>query len=78
MLNKMATTSEITISLNRTFSATDEKAVKHLMSQWLVYDVKINRHRTSAEIKLFHTVGATSDLVKELEELFPNEDMTSM
>ena len=74
----MATTSEITISLNRTFNADDEQAVKHLMSQWLVYEVKISRKPSSAEIKLFHTVGATPDLVKELAELFPNENMTGM
>lgn len=74
----MASTSEITISLNRTFTNTDEQAVKYLMSQWLVYDVKINRHYSSAEIKLFHTVGAKSDLVKELAELFPNENMIGM
>lgn len=74
----MATTSEITISLNRTFNATDEQAVKYLMSQWLVYEVQISRRHSSAEIKLFHTVGATPDLVKELTELFPNENMTGM
>ena len=74
----MASTSEITISLHRSFNTTDEQAVKHLMSQWLVYDVKINRHRSSTEIHLFHTVGATPDLVKELGELFPNENMTGM
>ena len=74
----MATTSEITISLNRNFSETDEKAVKHLMSQWLVYDVKINRKYAGAEIKLFHTNGAKSELVKELAELFPNENMIGM
>mgnify|MGYP000918995505 CR=1 FL=1 len=74
----MALTSEITISLKRTFSNADEKAVKYLMSQWLVYDVKINRHFSSAEIKLFHTVGAKPDLMKELEELFPNENMIGM
>lgn len=74
----MAATSEITISLNRTFNATDEQAVRRLMSQWLVYEVKISRRHSSAEIKLFHTVGATSDLVKELSELFPHENMTGM
>ena len=74
----MAKTSEITISLNRIFNATDEQAVKYLMSQWLVYDVKISRRFSSTEIKLFHTVGATPDLVKELSELFPNENMTGM
>ena len=74
----MVTTSEITISLNRTFNDTDDKAVKHLMSQWLVYDVKINRKYSSAEIKLFHTLGAKSDLVKELGELFPNENLVGM
>jgi hypothetical protein len=74
----MASTSEITISLNRTFNSTDEQAVKHLMSQWLVYDVKINRRHSSAEIKLFHTIGATPDLVKELAELFPDENMVGM
>ena len=74
----MATTSEITISLKRTFNPADEKAVSYLMSQWLVYDVKIQRRRTSAEIKLFHTTGATPDLVKELAELFPGESLTGM
>jgi hypothetical protein len=74
----MATTSEITISLNRSFNAADEKAVVRLMSQWLVYDVKIRRQRESAEIKLFHTTGATPDLVRELTKLFPNENMKGM
>ena len=74
----MASTSEITISLNRTLNAADEKAVTFLMSQWLVYDVKIRRSRTSAEIKLFHTTAATPDLVKELTELFPNENLKGM
>lgn len=74
----MATTSEITISLNRTLKPADEKAVTFLMSQWLVYDVKIRRNRSSAEIKLFHTAGATPDLIKELGELFPNESLTGM
>lgn len=74
----MASTSEITISLNRSINAADEQAVKYLLGQWLVYDVKISRHRSSAEIILFHTVGATPDLVKELAELFPNENMTGM
>ncbi len=74
----MASTSEITISLKRALNSADEKAVLHLMSQWLVYEVKINRRHSSAEIKLFHTVGATPDLVKELAELFPNENMTGM
>jgi hypothetical protein len=74
----MAQRSEITISLNRTLNAADEKAVSHLLSQWLVYDVKIRRRRESAEIKLFHTTGATPDLVRELAELFPNENMTGM
>jgi hypothetical protein len=74
----MSSTSEITISLNRTFNPADEKAVSYLMSQWLVYDVKINRRRSSAEIKLFHTTGATPDLIKELAELFPNESLKGM
>ncbi|HVE58080.1 MAG TPA: hypothetical protein VNB22_14710 [Pyrinomonadaceae bacterium] len=74
----MAATSEITISLNRTLKPADEKAVTFLMSQWLVYDVKIRRNRTSAEIKLFHTAGAAPELVKELAELFPNESLTGM
>lgn len=74
----MATTSEITISLNRNLNAADEKAVVRLMSQWLVYDVKIRRKRESAEIKLFHTTGATPALVRELTALFPNENMTGM
>lgn len=71
----MATTSEITISLQRTLNATDEKAIKKLISQWLVYNVEVTRNRSSAEIKLFHTKGATPDLVRELSELFPNENM---
>ena len=74
----MASTSEITISLNRTLNAADEKALTRLMSQWLVYDVKIRRKRESAEIKLFHTTGAAPTLVKELSALFPNENMTGM
>ena len=74
----MAETSEITISLNRTLKPADEKAVTFLMSQWLVYDVKIRRNRTSAEIKLFHTAGAAPELVRELGELFPRENMTGM
>lgn len=74
----MAATSEITISLNRTFNSADQKAVTYLMSQWLVYDVKIQRHYSSAEIHLFHTIGAKPDLVRELGELFPNENMTGM
>ena len=74
----MASTSEITISLNRILNPKDEKAVSFLMSQWLVYDVKIHRKRHSAEIKLFHTTGAAPDLVRELAELFPNENMTGM
>ncbi|MBS1794188.1 MAG: hypothetical protein JSS81_10060 [Acidobacteria bacterium] len=72
----MASTSEITISLNRRLNPADEKAVSFLMSQWLVYDVKISRHRQSAEIRLYHTAGATPELVKELAELFPGENMT--
>lgn len=48
------------------------------MVQWLVYDVKIQRRQTSAEIRLFHTAGATHDLIKELAELFPGENMTGM
>jgi hypothetical protein len=71
----MAATSEITISLNRDLSAADEKAVSFLMSQWLVYDVKIRRRRAAAEIKLFHTTAAAPDLVKELSELFPGESV---
>ena len=74
----MASTSEITISLNRNLSAADEKAVSFLMSQWLVYDVKIRRKREFSEIKLFHRTGAAPDLVKELTELFPGESVTGM
>ena len=74
----MAATSEITISLHRAFNSTDQKAVTHLMAQWLVYDVKIQRKYSSTEIHLFHTIGAKPDLVKELAELFPNENMTEM
>lgn len=74
----MAATSEITISLHRAFNSADQKAVTHLMAQWLVYDVKIQRKYSSTEIHLFHTIGAKPDLVKELAELFPNENMTEM
>ena len=74
----MASTSEIIVSLKRDLNSADEQAVKRLMSQWLVYDVKIHRHRKSAEIQLFHTIGAKPDLMKELAELFPNENMIGM
>lgn len=74
----MAATSEITISLNRAFNSTDQKAVTHLMAQWLVYDVKIQRKFSSTEIHLYHTIGAKPDLVKEISELFPNEKMLEM
>lgn len=73
-----ATTSEITISLKRNFSPEDDYALKYVMGQWLVYDLKIYRHRFSAEIKLFHTIGAKNDLVAELKRLFPDENISSM
>jgi hypothetical protein len=69
---------EITISLSRNLNRDDEKAVLYLMSQWLVYDARFNHKRSSGEITLFHTAGAKSDLVRELAELFPGENMTGM
>lgn len=48
------------------------------MVKWLVYDVKINRNRSGAEIKLFHSVGAKPDLVKEINMLFPSETIAGM
>jgi hypothetical protein len=51
------------------------EAVLYLMSQHMVYEVKINHKFSSDEIKLFHTAGAKPDLVKELKELFHGERM---
>jgi hypothetical protein len=73
-MNKMG----ITISMNRSLSQMDEKAVLFLMSQWLVYDVAYKRKNSSAEIILYHTAGAKPDLMKELGELFPGESLTEM
>jgi hypothetical protein len=73
-MNKMG----ITISMNRSLSQSDEKAVSYLMSQWLVYDVDYKRRTSSAEIRLYHTAGAKPHLLKELNELFPGESLTEM
>jgi hypothetical protein len=74
----MASASPIVISLSRSISLTDEKALSRLMSQWLVYDVKVDRKLSGAEIKLFHSIGARPDLLKELNEFFPHEKITEM
>ena len=74
----MVSESPIVIALNRLFSADDEKAINRLMAQWLVYDVKIRQKRLTTEIKFFHSTGAKPDLLKELNELFPNEHLTEM
>jgi hypothetical protein len=73
-MNKMG----ITISMKRSLSQTDEKAVLFLMSQWLVYDVSYKNKNSSAEIRLYHTAGAKPHLIKELNELFPGESLTEM
>ena len=73
-MNKMG----ITISMNRSLSQSDEKAVLFLMSQWLVYDVAYKKRSSSAEIRLYHTAGAKPHLIKELNELFPGESLTEM
>jgi hypothetical protein len=74
----MVSESPIVIALNRAFNDGDEKAISRLMSQWLVYDVKIRRNRIGAEIKLFHSTGAKPDLLKEISALFPGEHLTGM
>ncbi len=63
----------IVISLGRELNACDQKAITSLQAKWLVYDVKISRKRSSAEIKLFHTTGAAPDLIREVHKFFPNE-----
>ncbi len=74
----MTAESPIVIALNRAINARDQQAINRLMAQWLVYDVKVNRNRSSAEIKLYHSVGATPDLVKEINRLFPNDTIAGM
>ena len=74
----MVSESPIVIALNRSLNADDEKAINRLMAQWLVYDVKIQKNRVGAEIKLFHSIGAKPDLLKELNELFPGQHLTDM
>jgi len=74
----MTAESPIVIALDRAINARDQKALNNLMAQWLVYDVKVHRNRSSAEIKLFHSVGAKPDLVKELNKFFPREAITGM
>lgn len=74
----MVSESPIVIALNRSFNEADERAITRLMAQWLVYDVKVRRNRLGAEIKLFHSTGAKPDLLKELNELFPNDHLTGM
>lgn len=74
----MTSKSPIVIELKRAISADDQRSLNRLMAQWLVYDVKIERRRSSAEIKLFHSVGAKPDLVKEIYKFFPDEHVTGM
>ena len=69
----MKSQTPIVIALDRAIDVDDQKAINRLMAQWLVYDVKIRQNRSGAEIKLFHSIGATPDLVKELSRLFPKE-----
>jgi len=54
----MTAESPIVIALDRAMDARDQKAITSLMVKWLVYDVKVNRNRSGAEIKLFHSVAA--------------------
>lgn len=70
--------SQIVIALDRPFDANDEKSILRLRARWLVYNVKVLSKRSKAEIQLFHTKGAKPDLLKELNELFPNEHLTEM
>ena len=74
----MTAKTPIVIALDRPVNADDQKAVTRLMVKWLVYDVKINRNRSGAEIKLCHSVGAKPDLVKEINMLFPSETIAGM
>lgn len=74
----MTAESPIVIALDREINARDQKAINRLMAQWLVYDVKVYCRRASAEIKLFHSVGATPDLIKEVNKLFPNETIAGL
>ena len=74
----MATASPIVISLSRSVTPNDEKALDRLMSQWLAYDVKVSRAVSGAEIKLFHSPAAKPDLLKGIREFFPNERITEM
>jgi hypothetical protein len=67
--------STITIALNRAFDADDENRIRRLVAEWLVYDVQIQRRRAGAEIKLFHSMGARPHLLKELQELYPDQSL---
>jgi len=67
--------STITIALNRAFDADDENRIRRLVAEWLVYDVQIQRRRAGAEIKLFHSMGAKPHLLKELQELYPGQNL---
>jgi len=67
--------STITIALNRAFDADDENRIRRLVAEWLVYDVQIQRRRAGAEIKLFHSMGAKPHLIKELQELYPDQNL---
>ena len=67
--------STITIALDRAFDADDENRIRRLVAEWLVYDVQIQRRRAGAEIKLFHSMGAKPHLVRELQELYPNQSL---
>lgn len=66
--------STITIALDRAFDADDENRIRRLVAEWLVYDVKIQRRPTGVEIKLFHSMGAKPYLLRELEELYPDQN----
>jgi hypothetical protein len=74
----MKSESPIIVSLERGFDARDEKAINSLLAKWLIYDVKINRRHKKTDIALFHSVGAVPELVKELEQLYPNEHLKGM
>ena len=67
--------STITIALNRAFDADDENRIRRLVAEWLVNDVQIQRRRAGAEIKLFHSMGAKPHLLKELQELYPDQSL---
>lgn len=67
--------STITIALDRAFDSIDDKAIRRLVAEWLVYDVKVQRNNSSAKIQLFHSNGAKPHLLRELGEIYSAENI---